>query len=147
MITIDVLNKLLLEQEIKQLIIPARDVANVLLGNSLEHALLVLTHSGYSAIPVLDLQDRIHGLITSNMIFNSMLGVKGPEYEKLEGRKVEDVMNRKVPRLKETESFFRALELSINNPFICMENEQGRFSGILTRRSILALLYRHFRNG
>ncbi|MFC4766493.1 cyclic-di-AMP-binding protein CbpB [Effusibacillus consociatus] len=142
----NVQNSRLLEQEIRELIIPAQKVAHVQVGNSLEHALLVLTKSGYSVIPVLDLQDRIHGLISTNMIFNSMLGLQGLEYEKLDGRKVEDIMNTKVPRLKESDNFLRALELSINNPFLCIENQDNKFVGILTRRSILALVYRQFRN-
>lgn len=146
MTIMDMQDSSLLEQQIKELIIPAGKVANVQLGNSLEHALLVLTRSGYSAVPVLDLHDRIHGLISTNMIFNSMLGLQGLEYEKLDGRKVEDIMYEKVPRMKENDSFQRALELSINNPFLCIENEEGVFVGILTRRSILALVYRHFRN-
>lgn len=135
----------LLERDIKDLIIPAENVANVLMGNSLEHALLVLTKSGYSAIPVLDLQDRVHGLISTALILDAILGIERIEFEKLADRRVEEVMNTKVPRLKERDSFFRALEWSINNPFICIENEEGLFAGILTRKSILAMAYRQLR--
>lgn len=136
----------LLRQEIKDLMIPADDVAHVLLDNSLEHALLVLIRSGYSAVPVLDLHFRIHGLISKTLILDSILGTERIEYEKLNDRTVQEAMNTSVPRLKEHESFFRALELSINNPFICIEDDEGMFLGLLTRRSILALVYRYFRN-
>lgn len=136
----------LLQQEIKDIMIPADDVAHVLLNNSLEHALLVLIRSGYSAVPVLDLHFRIHGLISNTMILDSILGTERIEYEKLSDRTVQEVMNASVPRLKEHESFFRALELSINNPFICIENDEGKFLGLLTRRAILAIVYRYFRN-
>ncbi|WP_018131560.1 cyclic-di-AMP-binding protein CbpB [Effusibacillus pohliae] len=146
MTTINMRDSLLLQQEIRELIIPADNVAHVQLGNSLEHALLVLTKSGYSAVPVLDLHFRIHGLISTTLIFDTILGIERIEHEKLGDLKVEQIMNRKVPRLKENDTFFRALELSINNPFICIENQDGVFAGILTRRSILALVYRHFRN-
>ena len=47
-------SKELLETNIKDFIIPSEKVAHVQVGNSLEHALLLFTKSGYSAIPVLD---------------------------------------------------------------------------------------------
>ena len=42
-----------LEMPVEEFIIPAEKVAHVQLGNNVEHALLVLTKSGYSAIPFL----------------------------------------------------------------------------------------------
>jgi predicted transcriptional regulator len=135
----------LLEKEIKELVIPADNVAHVQLGNSLEHALLVLIKSGYSAVPVLDTSYKIQGLISNTMIMDSILGIERIEFEKLCEYKVEEVMNTKIPRMKNSDTFFRALELSINHPFVCIEDEDGVFVGILTRRSILALVYRYFR--
>jgi CBS domain-containing protein len=136
---------LLLEKEIRELIIPANNVAHVQLGNSLEHALLVLIKSGYSAIPVLDASYKIQGLISQTLILDSILGIERIEYEKLSVHRVEEVMNPKIPRLKDSDRFFRALELAINHPFVCIEDGEGVFVGILTRRSILALVYRYFR--
>lgn len=144
--SLKVQHMLLLEQEIKELMIPADNVAHVQLGNSLEHALLVLIRSGYSAVPVLDLHYKIHGLISKTLILDSILGTERIEYDKLNDKIVQEVMNPHVPRLKEDENFFRALELSINNPFICIEDPNGVFLGILTRKAILALLYRYFRS-
>ncbi|UOF91644.1 CBS domain-containing protein [Fodinisporobacter ferrooxydans] len=137
-------NGFMFEHEIKELIIPSDNVAHVQLGNTLEHALLVLIKSGYSAIPVLDHTYKLHGLVSKTMILDSILGMEQIEYERLGSHKVEEVMNPKVPRMKESDTFTRAMELSINNPFICIENE-GIFTGIITRRSILALVYRYFR--
>lgn len=133
------------QKDLHNLIIPSSKVAHVQLGNSLEHALLVLIKSGYSSIPVLDMDYRIHGLISKTLILESILGIERIEYELLADRKVEDVMNQNIPRIKETDDFLRALELSINNPFICVENKDGVFVGILTRKSILALFYRQIR--
>ncbi|MGC5324004.1 cyclic-di-AMP-binding protein CbpB [Brevibacillus sp. SYSU BS000544] len=133
------------QANITDLIIPASNVAHVQLGNSLQHALLVLIKSGYSVIPVLDMEYRIHGLLSTTVIVESILGIERIEYEKLDDRKVEDVMIHKIPRISDQGDFLRALELSINHPFICVENEDGVFVGILTRRSILAELYRHAR--
>ncbi|CAM3450656.1 MULTISPECIES: cyclic-di-AMP-binding protein CbpB [Brevibacillus] len=136
----------LLHTPIKDLIIASTKVAHVQLGNSLEHALLVLIKCGYSAIPVLDHQYRLHGQISTNHIMNKSLGLERFEYEKMSEHIVDDVMDTKIPRLKDTDEFMKALEVSINHPFVCIENEEQIFQGILTRKSILALVYRHFRN-
>ncbi|NGQ96380.1 CBS domain-containing protein [Brevibacillus sp. SYP-B805] len=134
-----------LNTRIKELMISSPKVAHVQLGNSLEHALLVLIKSGYSAIPVLDSSYRIQGQISTTMILDHILGLERIEYEKLGDHTVDEVMNRKIPRMKESEHFLKALELSINHPFVCIENEEGLFLGILTRKNILALVYQYFR--
>ncbi|WNC12455.1 cyclic-di-AMP-binding protein CbpB [Brevibacillus brevis] len=136
----------LLHTPIKDLVIASTKVAHVQLGNSLEHALLVLIKSGYSAVPVLDHQYRLHGLISTNMIMNKALGLERFETEKMSEYTVDEVMETKMARLKYTDDFLRALEVSINHPFICIEDDEQYFQGILTRKSILALAYRHFRN-
>lgn len=130
---------------IMDLILPASKVAHVQLGNSLEHALLVLVKSRYSAIPVLDSSYKVMGQISKTMILESILGLERVEYETLHEHHVEEVMDRNIPRLHPTDSFQRALELSINHPFVCVEDEEGIFEGILTRKAVLALVYHHFR--
>ncbi|WP_400163440.1 cyclic-di-AMP-binding protein CbpB [Brevibacillus sp. TJ4] len=136
----------MLHTPIKDLIIASTKVAHVQLGNSLEHALLVLMKSGYSAIPVLDHQYRLHGTISTNQIINKTLGLERFEFEQMSVHTVDEVMDTKIPRLKDTDRFMKALELCINHPFVCIEDDQQIFAGIVTRKSILALAYRHFRN-
>ncbi len=135
----------LLQNKIKELIIPASKVAHVQLGNSLEHALLVLIKSRYSAVPVLDSAYKIQGQISKTMILESILGLERIEYEQLDGRFVEEVMDSNIPHMSEDDYFLKALELSINHPYVCIEDANGVFVGILTRRSILALVYQYFR--
>jgi predicted transcriptional regulator len=136
-----------LPTNIEELMIPGNKVAIVQEGNSLEHALLVLTKSGYSAIPVLDRDYKLKGLISMSLILDSALGIESIEFDKLRERKVEEVMNKKVAWIKEDGSFFRGLELSINHPFLCVVNEEGVFVGILTRKSILAVLHNYLKQG
>ncbi|MEI4828999.1 cyclic-di-AMP-binding protein CbpB [Bacillus sp. FJAT-53711] len=125
---------------VKDLMISSEKVAHVQIGNNLEHALLVLVKSGYSAIPVLDPMYKLHGLVSTAMILDGILGLERIEFEKLEDMKVESVMNGDIPRLKLQDSFAKALEITIDHPFVCVENEEGYFEGILTRRAILKLL-------
>lgn len=72
-----------LEVSIKDLMIPSERVAHVQVGNSLEHALLVLTKSGYTAIPVLDPHYRLMGLISTPIIMDSILGLERIEFEQI----------------------------------------------------------------
>ncbi|MCC3357646.1 cyclic-di-AMP-binding protein CbpB [Bacillus sp. REN16] len=125
------------ETTIKDLLIPADKVAHVQIGNSLEHALLVLTKTGYTAVPVLDPKYKLHGLISSTHILDSILGLERIEFERLEKMKVEEVMNREIPRLNFNDNLLKGLHLVIDNPFVCVENDELVFEGIFTRRAIL----------
>ncbi|CAH0345906.1 cyclic-di-AMP-binding protein CbpB [Bacillus sp. CECT 9360] len=131
----------LMETSVKDLLIPSERVAHVQVTNNLEHALLVLTKSGYTAIPVLDPMYKLHGLISTPVILDSILGLQRIEFEMLEHKKVSEIMNINIPRLYTEDELNKALELLIDHPFVCVENEEGVFEGILTRRAILKEVY------
>jgi predicted transcriptional regulator len=130
---------------ISDILIPADKVAHVQIGNSIEHALLVLTKSGYSMVPVLDLEYKLHGLISSAMILDSIFGLERVEFERLSSIKVEDVMNKDIPRLNLDSQFQNGLLTVIDNAFVCVENSEGTFEGILTRREILKKINKEVR--
>ena len=134
-----------LENSIKDLMIPSERVAHVQVGNNLEHALLVLTKSGYTAIPVLDPHYRLHGLISTRLIMDSILGLERIEFEKLEEKRVEEIMDCAVPRVNVDSSISRCIELLINNPFLCVESGDGYFDGILPRSTVLNQLNKHLK--
>ncbi|MEH7445102.1 cyclic-di-AMP-binding protein CbpB [Bacillus sp. JJ1122] len=129
-----------LEINIKDLMIPSERVAHVQIGNSLEHALLVLTKSGYTAIPVLDPHYRLLGLISTPIIMDSILGLERIEFEQLEKKRVEEAMNKKIPRISIHSTLKSSLDLLVDHPFLCIEDESGIFEGILTRRTVLLQL-------
>jgi len=128
------------EMNIRNLMIPSERVAHVQVGNNLEHALLVLTKSGYTAIPILDPHYKLHGLISTPLIMESILGLERIEYEKLAQKRVEEVMNKTVPHLKINASIPNTIGLLVDHPFLCVENDEGVFEGILTRRAVLQLM-------
>jgi predicted transcriptional regulator len=132
-----------LENDIREFMIPSERVAHVQMGNNLEHALLVLTKSGYTAIPVLDPHYILHGLISMPIIMDSILGLERIEFETLEETRVEKVMIKSLPRLKTSDSMKTALELLVNHPFLCIESEDGVFEGILPRSTVLNQLSKH----
>lgn len=126
-----------LKDNIRGYMIPSERVAHVQVGNNLEHALLVLTKSGYSAIPVLDPFYKLHGLLSTPIIMDSILGIERIEFEQLEKIRVEEVMNKKIPRLNISATVEESLALLVDHPFLCIETDEGFFEGILTRRTIL----------
>lgn len=126
-----------LSAPIKQYLISSEKVAHVQIGNYAEHALLILTKSGYSAIPVLDEQYRLEGLISLGMIMDRILGLERIEYDKLANLKVDDVMHADIPYLTTTDPFQKGLDLLVDHTFLCVVDENRKFAGILTRRVML----------
>lgn len=138
-------SKEFLQQTVAQFLIPSDKVAHVQVGNFLDHALLVLTKTGYSAIPVLDTSYKLHGLISMTAIMDAILGLERIEFERLETMKVEQVMNKDIPRLLVNDHVMKGIELVVNHPFVCVENEDGYFEGIFTRREVLKRLNQQLR--
>jgi predicted transcriptional regulator len=135
-----------LKKDIMDLIIPSDVVAHVQTLNPLEHALLVLVRTGYSAVPVLDTTYKLKGIISKTMILNDIFGIERIEFEKLSERKVEQVMNAEIPVLKEKDDFLAAIKLSIDQTFLCVEDEEGYFKGILPRSALLKFLNHYLRD-
>ena len=136
-------NREVLDIPIKDFVICSEKVAHVQSGNNAEHALLVLTRTGYSSIPVLDVKYRLKGLLSIKMITEAILGLERIEYDRLANIKVDEVMEKEVVYLQITDTFKRALDLVINHAFLCVVDEEGTFLGIMTRRVILKQLKKY----
>lgn len=134
---ISVNNRDFLFTPIVDYIISSEKVAHLQVGNNAEHALLVLTKTGYSALPVLDSKYHLKGLLGIGMITDSILGLERIEYERLANLKVDTIMQTDIPYIKTTDRFQKGLDLLINHTFLCVVEEDGTFAGILTRRVIL----------
>ncbi len=131
---------------VKEYIIPAEKVAHVQEGNNAEHALLVLTKTGYSSIPVLDAKDHLKGLLSMRTVTDSILGLAHIEYERLPELKVDEIMRKEIDTLKTTDTFQKGLDYLIDHPFICVTEEDGTFAGILTRRVLLKQFKKYIYN-
>lgn len=131
------------DTHVGDLMIAAEKVAHVQLNNSLEHALLVLVKSGYSAVPVLDMSYKLVGTIGKTVILNQILGLERIEVEKLSDLIVHEVMKTDIPYLKKEDSLTVGLKEVINAPFVCVSDQDGYFDGILTRRALLKQLQKN----
>ncbi|MBM0046799.1 cyclic-di-AMP-binding protein CbpB [Anaerococcus sp. mt242] len=121
----------------ENIMIPASDVAIVREDDSLVHAILVLSSSGYQIIPVLDKENRVRGLISISNIVTSTEDLSIFDEDRLAQIKVKKVMNQVVPILFDNYNLEDVLRLIINNNFICVTHKNGYFLGIIPRKIIL----------
>ena len=49
-------------------------------------------------------------------------------------------MNKQIPHLKINAHLQDMMQLLVDHPFLCVENDEGFFEGILTRRAVLGLI-------
>ncbi|MCZ0703954.1 putative transcriptional regulator [Natronobacillus azotifigens] len=133
----------LLEITAESLMISSEKVAHVQMNNPLEHALLILVKSGYSAVPVLDISYKFQGVIGKNLILDKILGLERFEMERLSEVRVNDVVNQEIPCLKKSDNFLSCLKSVIDYPFVCVVDQEGYFDGIVTRRAVLKQLNKY----
>ncbi|UOR13920.1 cyclic-di-AMP-binding protein CbpB [Halobacillus amylolyticus] len=129
---------------VEELMIPAEKVAHVQIGNPLDHALLVLVKSGYSAVPVVDPMYKFQGVISKTIILEETLGMEQFELNRLNDMSVGEVVDTDVPCLKQTHTMIDALHKLIDHPFVCVTNDDDEFDGIVTRRTILKQFSKHY---
>lgn len=127
----------LFKEPTENIMIPASDVAIVREDDSLVHAILVLSSSGYQTIPVLDKENRVRGLISISNIVTSPYGLSIFDEERLSEIKVSKVMNQVVPILFDNYNLEDVLRLLINNNFVCVTHKNGYFVGIIPRKVVL----------
>lgn len=128
--------QLMLENQ-ASFMIPAKNVASVMVGNPLEHVLLVLSKVGYSKIPVLGKGDRFVGLISLSCIFNKMLDLDGIHLENIANYQLEDIMEEKPPVVTDDWLLEDVLHLLVDSPFVPVVDKEYVFKGIITRKEVL----------
>lgn len=133
----------LLDITAESLMISSEKVVHVQMNNPLEHALLILVKSGYSAVPVLDISYKFQGIIGKNLILDKILGLERFEMERLSEVRVNDVVNQEIPCLKKSDNFLSCLKSVIDYPFVCVVDQEGYFDGIVTRRAVLKQLNKY----
>lgn len=121
----------------ENIMIPASEVAIVHEDDSIVHAMLVLSSSGYQTIPVLDEENRVRGLISISNIVTNSEDLSIFDEDKLAQIKVKQLMNQMVPILFDNYNLEDVLRLIINNNFICITHKNGYFLGIIPRKIIL----------
>ena len=122
----------MIEERESKFLIPSEIVANVQEDNHLDHAFLVLTKVKYAKIPVLDSEQHSLAMIT-----DTMLGLNGIDPSRLSRMKVKEVMQKDVPVITLPYNIEEIMHLLIDQPFLVVVDDEGCFTGIVTRREIM----------
>lgn len=133
------LEELLLEERDK-LYVPAKNVAILLDSNTLDHAMLVLSQVHYSVIPVINKDNHIVGLISIPMIINQIMNEGSKDtihFSQLHKLKVKDAMQTDFPTVHQDTDFEDVLNRLVNHNFLCLETDEHKFAGIITRKEVL----------
>lgn len=119
------------------LMIDSSLVAVVNQEDSLLHAVLVLSNSGYQIIPVVDDNNCVRGLISISIIVTSFDNLSLFDEDKLSKLKVSQVMNQRVPIVFDNYKLEDVISLLIDNNFVCVTHKNGYFLGIISRKTVL----------
>ncbi|MFV9511543.1 CBS domain-containing protein [Tepidibacillus sp. LV47] len=134
----------IMSKEIGSLIVPKQEVTTVNSKWNLEQALKKLMESGWSSVPVLNDQNEVEGIISKSSILEHARLERVPYYLDFQRKFVHESMEKKIPTLSEDTILRYGIELLVDWPYLPVVNQQKKFSGILTRRSVLDYLLKVF---
>lgn len=120
-----------------ELLIGAKQVANVMTTNDCYHAFLVLTKVGYSKVVVLDAKQHVCGLLSLQQLTERMLTTDRIAPENLVGTPISSVMQTDFKTVCEPLDLEDILHDLIDAAFLPVVDEQRVFKGIITRREVL----------
>src|SRR5699024_9942731 len=109
----------------------------------LDHALLIAIGFGSFVVPVLDDANKVAGYISKTVVLDQLLLNDADEVERLSEITLHEVMDDTVLE-SEDASLMVGLKSVIEEPFVCVVDDEEYVKGILTRRAILKKLKREY---
>lgn len=119
------------------LMIPKESCVTVREGNTLLHALLLLSNVKHSEIPVLNDQQMVVGRINMPLILQAIKTETEYVWDDLAKVKIIDAMDRDVGKAQQVSKLEDILHSLVNYKFCAIEDSEEGFQGIVTRREIL----------
>lgn len=144
MIEKNVFKEEIMVNEICSLIVPKEKVITVKAKWNLRKAFDKLMESGWSSVPVLNEKDEVEGIINKHLILQNAKGDKVPYYLDFNRKQVRESMQNRVPTLSEDTILHYGIELLVDYAYIPVVNNEKKFVGILTRKSVLDYLLKIF---
>lgn len=131
---------------IEDYIVPLDNVAHVIDEHSLLNALIILSNERYTTIPVLNVDNKLKGLINTATIIQNIIHQEGMDFDKLYTKRISDIDLPKAVTIRTDESFEVILDKLVKENFLCVLDEKNRFVGILTRRTLMIQINRLLHN-
>ncbi len=125
---------------------PKCKVAYIYNNDTLRQGLQKMNYYGYSAIPVLDEEERYVGTITEGDFLWHICGINqnnglSIDVKELEKKKVDELyFRRNYPSVKVDTSMEELFEKITNQNFVPVTDDRGIFIGIITRKDIITYL-------
>ncbi len=120
---------------------PKAEVAQVVETDSLRQVIEGMEYHGYTAVPLLSNEGRYIGTITEGDLLWYMKHKDFPNEKELESIKIIEIPRRRdnqVVRVNEkVEDLFDKV---VNQNFVPVEDDEGSFIGIVTRKDVLAYM-------
>ncbi|HJV46566.1 MAG TPA: CBS domain-containing protein [Bacillota bacterium] len=143
MSTSELSKKEFMSSEIRALILPASSIVTADPNWTLERALLKLTRSGYTSVPVINENNQVEGLISKTLILDFMSENQHIKYNDLPKFKVHEAMNKNYMGIWSNTPLSFALELMIDRSYVPIIDEKNTFIGILTRQAVLQQILKY----
>lgn len=131
-------------KEISSFIVKKEKVTTVHAKWNLRKAFDKLMESGWSSVPVINEDDEVVGIINKNLILQNAKGEKVPYYLDFNRKTVKQSMQKNVPSVTEETILHYGIELLVDYAYVPVVNQEKKFVGILTRKSVLDYLLKVF---
>ncbi len=115
-----------------------KDVITISPQVSLKEALTIMKSHDYTGLPIVS-ESRYVGMITRTGIYEAFFSSDEDREQFLIGKKVVDLAFAKDNVVKDEDVFETTLFAADDLPFIAVKDEEGYFSGIVTRSVILEM--------
>ena len=126
---------------------PKAEVAFVVETDSFRQVMEKMEYHGYTAIPLLSKQGRYIGTITEGDLLWNMKRMNFPNEKELETLKIIEISRRRDNQaVRVDETIEDLLGKVINQNFVPVEDDQGSFIGIVTRKDVLAYMEQQVKN-
>lgn len=133
-------------KEINSLIVLKDNVAVINKNWNLKQALDTLMKSGWSSVPVVNNEEEVEGIISKTLILKYGRLEKVPLFHDLQRKFVKECMEKDIPTLSSDTTLHYGIELLVDWAYLPVVNQDKKFIGILTRRSVLEYLLKVFYN-
>ena len=101
----------------------------------------IMTRGGYTAIPVLDEEQRYIGSVTEGDFLRYVFSVNSMDKLDMEKHRVSELVRREFcPSLSIDASEEEVVKASLNQNFVPVVDSRNTMCGIITRRGIIAYL-------
>ncbi len=126
--------------------IPRIEVAYINTDDTLRQAMEKMEYHRYTAVPIVDTEDCFAGVLTEGDILwyikKQGLGI----LKDAERINIMDIPRRSNVRcIGVAEPILSVIDLSLNQNFVPLSDDRGKFIGIITRKKIIDFLSKYYR--